>query len=669
MTTRRIAALLFFVFAVQEAVTPEPLKSGLDLAALDRSVRPQDDLYRFANGAWLQRSEIPPDRVSYGTFPELTDRTELQLREIIESLAGRNATERKIRDFYTSVMDERRIEEIGLATVQPVLQRIDAIDSVKALATECGRLSSGGGGGPFQTSAGVDARDPRRIIVQVTQGGTLLPDRQYYLNPDRGSASIRNAYVAYLTTLYSVTGRAEPEADAANVLELETALAQAQAPLAGSRVSLAQAEGFSLRDLHARMPGFDWTAWARPQGLDRASVIILGQPDFFSAFAKRVEDVPLRTWKAWLAARYLTAISPFSIRVLHEARFEFFGRVLTGQVAPRARWKQAVSLVSVHMGDAVGRLYVEKHFRPASRERIEKLVGNLLEAYRDAVKQADWMTPSTRRYALGKLDRLETRIGHPERWRDYSQLDVRPNDLMGNVERVQKFDNAYQARRLALRTEPDQWIVTPQTVNATYLPWRNEIILPAAMLQPPLFDPDADDAVNYGALGAVVGHEIGHAFDQQGRRYDGSGVAFDWWTSADDEKFLQRAQMLVEQFSGYDAGFNQRVNGHVTLGENIGDLAGLAVAVRAYRISLQKKEAPLIDGFTGEQRLFVRWAQLWRTLMRDEYLRQTMLINHHAPAEHRANGAAVNLDAFYSAFSVQPGDKLFVEPKKRVRIW
>jgi len=669
MIARAFAALLLCLLASRPAASPEPLKSGLDLSSLDRSVRPQDDLYRFANGAWLQRTQIPPDRVTYGTFPELTDRTELYLREIIENLAGRNATERKIRDFYASVMDERRIEEIGLATVQPVLQRIDSIDRTQALATECGRLSSGGGGGPFQASAGVDARDTRRIVIHVSQGGTLLPDRQYYLDTDSVSASVRRAYVAYLTTIYRATGRAEPEADAANVLELEVALARAQTPAAGSRVSLAHAQAFNLRELHERMPGFDWTAWAKPQGLDRAAVIILGQPDFFSAFAKRVEDVPLRTWKAWLAARYITAISPFSVKALHEARFEFFGRVLTGQRAPRARWKQAVSLVSAHMGDAVGRLYAEKHFRPASRDRIERIVGNLLEAYRQAVNEADWMAPPTRGHALAKLDRLETRIGHPSRWRDYSQLDVRPHDLMGNVERVQKFDNAYHARRLARPTETDHWFVTPQTVNATYLPWRNEVILPAAMLQPPLFDPDADDAVNYGALGAVVGHEIGHAFDQQGRRYDGSGAAFDWWTPADHQSFLQRARLLVDQFSGYGTGTNERLNGQVTLAENLGDLAGLAVAVRAYRISLQKKDPPVIDGFTGEQRLFVRWAQLWRTLVRDEYLRQAMLTNHHAPAEHRANGAAVNLDAFHSAFGVQPGDKLFVEPKERVRIW
>lgn len=660
-------ALLAIVVAVTAAA--QPAKSGIDLSTLDRSVRPQDDLYRFANGGWLDRTQIPPDRVSYGTFAELADRTELDLRHIIENLHGRNQTERQIRDLYASVMDERRLEEVGVASLRPLLQRIDAIDSPKALATECGRLSSIGGGGPFQASVGVDARDPTRIVAHVTQGGTLLPDRKYYLDTDAHTTSIRQAYVHYLTTLFRLTGRSEPETDATNVLELETALARAQAPQAGSRVSLAQAEAFTLRELHARMPGFDWTAWAKPQGIDRASAIVLGQPAFFTVFAERVQGVPLRTWKAWLAARYITAVSPYTIRGLHEARFEFFGRVLTGQVAPRARWKQAVSLVSIHMGDALGRLYAEKHFPAASRGRIEKLVENLLEAYRQAVTEAEWMVPATRRYALAKLARLETRIGHPSRWRDYSQLDIQANDLMGNVERAQRFENGYQALRLAQKTEPEHWLVTPQTVNATYLPWRNEIILPAAILQPPLFDPDAEDAVNYGALGAVVGHEIGHAFDQQGRRFDGADAASDWWTSADAEEFLRRARMLVEQFNGYQAGPSERVNGNVTLGENIGDLGGLAVAVRAYRISLQKQQAPVIDGFTGEQRLFLRWAQLWRTQIREEYLRQTVLINHHAPAQHRANGAAINVDAFHSAFNVQPGDKLYLDPKKRVRIW
>lgn len=648
---------------------PQEQKSGIDLSTLDRSVRPQDDLYRFANGGWLDRTGIPPDRVSYGTFIELAERAELDLRRIIENLQRRNHTERQISDLYASVMDEASVERQGLAALQPQLQRIDAIDSVKKLAEEAGRLSAIGAGGPFNASAGVDAHHEGRIVVQVTQGGTLLPDRDYYLKTDAGSAGIRKAYVDYLATIFRLTGRPDADASAHAVLDLETHLARAQQPQADSRVVVADDAAFTLQSLHESMPGFDWTVWGKPQGFDNAARIVLGQPAFFKSFAERVQSMPLSTWKAWLAGRYITASAPYVNKAVNDQRFEFFGRLLTGQQAPRPRWKQGVAHVNLYMGDAIGRIYVEKHFPNQSRKRVGALVDNVVAAYRQAVSEAGWMSPRTRERALDKLTNMHARIGYPDFWRSYSRLEIRPDDLLGNVQRAQKFDNDYRMMRLTRRTEPEQWLITPQTVNATYMPWRNEMLLPAAILQPPLFDPDAENAVNYGGIGALIGHEIGHAFDQRGRRFDGSGNARDWWSPGDEEEFQRRALGLVQQFNGYTVLPGTPVNGVATLGENIGDLGGLAVAVRAYRISLGDRTAPVIDGFTGEQRLFLRWAQVWRTLIRDEYLRQTLLLDQHAPPRYRANGAVVNLDAFHAAFNVQPGDKLYLDPKKRVRIW
>lgn len=661
--------ILILAAAVVAAGPGDELKSGLDLSLLDRGVRPQDDLYRFANGGWLDRAEIPGDRVTHGTFAELSDKTEHDLRAVIENLKGTTVTEQQIKDLYASVLDEETLEARGLAPFKEDLERIDAIDSPRALAEVTGFLSAIAAGGPFGASAGVDARDPTSIIVEVSQGGTLLPDRDYYFKTDSESVALRHAYVQYLTTVFTIIGRPAAAADARHVLTFETALARAQQPYVDSRVQLADDRAFKLKDLPKQMPGFDWRAWAKPQGIDRAASIVLGQPAFFQAFGELVESTPMSTLKAWLASRYLTAIAPFAHRPIANARYEFFGRLLTGQKAPRPRWKQGVSIVNFYMGDALGRVYVQKHFPDQHRKRVRVIVANVLEAYRQAVKEADWMTPRTRERALEKLEAIATRIGYPDRWRNFSRLEIRADDLMGNARRAQAFENEYKTRRLLRTREPEQWIITPQTVNANYLPWRNEMVLPAAILQPPLFDPDAEDAVNYGGIGAIVGHEIGHAFDQRGRRFDRFGAPKDWWTREDELAFDKRARVLVEQYNGYMAMPGEAVNGAATIGENVGDIGGLAVTVRAYRLSLGGRPSPTIDGFSGEQRLFLRWAQLWRTQTRAEYVRQLNMINQHAPPQIRANGAVVNLEEFYTAFGVRPGDKLYLDPGRRVKIW
>ncbi len=429
----------------------------------------------------------------------------------------------------------------------------------------------------------------------------------------------------------------------------------------------------SLRALEREMPGFDWSSWARPQGIDRTGYVVLNQPSFFKGFAALVATAPagtsIETWKAWLLARVLTAAAPYLTSALSDARFEFFGRVLSGQELPRTHWKRGVSLVNGFLGDAVGRLYVEQHFPASSKARAEALVATLVAAFREAIAEAAWLSEPARRSALSKLSRLSTKVGHPDRWRDYRGLVIKPDDLFGNVQRARQFDAEYKLRRLTASDAGREWLMTPQTINASYNPILNEVVVPAAMFQPPLFDPEADDAANYGAIGAIVGHELGHGFDDRGRQLDGAGRALNWWTASDAEAFEAKAQALVAQFNAFSPIAGARVNGLVTLRENVNDLSGLAIAWRAYTMSRRGKPSPVIDGFTGEQRFFLSWAQAWKGRVRDEYLRQMLLSTPHAPPEFRANGPASNMPAFHEAFGTKPGDGMYRAPDGRVVIW
>lgn len=651
---------------------PDP-RSGLDPASFDSSIRPQDDLYRFVNGRWLAITEIPADRVAYGAFTELTEKAEADLRAIIEEAAAshprRGSPKQQIADLYASVMDEARTEALGAAPAAPVLTRIRDVRSTSDLSAVAGYLGFLGTGGPFATTVVTDVADVNRLIVQVTQGGTLLPTRDYYLSDTLQFVTIRSRYLAYLTTVFSLAGSDTAARDAQGVLAVETALARHQLSPIQSREAARAPQVLTLRELTSKMPGFDWKAWARPQGVDRAAAVSLLQPSFFAGFAALVPTLPLDHWKAWLSARYLTAMAPYLSRPFVDARFDFFGRELTGQTAPRVRWKVAVGLVNSMLGDALGRLYVEKFLPADTRARVETLVATLLKADRQSVEQASWLAQSTRNEALAKLSRVTARIGHPDRWRTYTGLEIRADDLAGNVLRARRFDSDYRMTRVSA-TVPGEWLsTTPQTVNAYYNPALNEIVLPAAMLQPPLFDPAADDAVNYGALGATIGHELGHALDERGRRYDSRGDVRRWWAPADEQEYARRASELIGQFSAYRPSPNLTVNGELTLGENTGDLAGLSLALRAYRLSLGGRPAPTIDGFTGEQRFFLAWARMWRMKVRPDYLREWVLTFPYAPYEYRANGAVRNLSAFHEAFGVTANDRLFRSATERVTIW
>jgi putative endopeptidase len=665
-----VAALAALAGSMPHAQSP---RSGLDVAGFDRAVLPQDDLYRYVNGGWLSRVVMPADRVSYGAFAELSDRTERDLREIIEEVSARpnrprGSTAQQIADLYASVMDEVRLQQLGASALQPELRRIDAIRSAHDMAAEAGYLASIAAGGPFGGSVGIDPLNPGAPVVRVNQGGTLLPDREYYLKDDATLAAVRDKYQQYLARIFELAGRAAPADDARAVLALETALARIQWTEAETRNSPATYTRFTLRQLAAEMPGFDWAAWAKPQGIDRSPAVILAQPSFFKAFAAMVPDVPVSTWQAWLVSRYVTAAAPYLSEPFDLARFDFFGSVITGQELPRTRWKRGVSMVNGYLGDALGKLYVEKHFTPDARARVQKILANVIEAYREALHDASWLSPTAKRDALEKLSAISTGVGYPARWHDYSALVVKPDDLLGNWQRALRFESQARLGDVA-GTAGGEWVLPPQTVNAYYSAATNEMVIPAAILQPPIFDLAADDAVNYGATGALIGHEIGHAFDDRGRRFDGAGTVRDWWTQADADGYRQKVSALVTQMNAYEPLPGLHVNGALTAPESMGDLGGLDIAFRAYKLSLKGRRSPVIDGLSGEQRFFMGWAQIWRSKERDEYLRSTLEINAYLPPALRANAAASNVDGFFEAFGVKPGNRLYRAPAGRVRIW
>jgi predicted metalloendopeptidase len=565
-------------------------------------------------------------------------------------------------------VDVDRLEALGMSPMAPVLAQIDAIRTPRALAAEAGHLAAIGSAGPFGTSLVIDPARPRAPTVRLTPGGIMLPAPEYYDGTDPALVDARARYERYLSTIFALVGRPDPAAEARAVVSLETAMARAH-PRDGE-ATRESVRRLTLDELSRDMPGFDWKAWARPQNLDRAPAVVVASPSFFATFADLARTTPLEAWKAWLRARYITATAPYLSRPFEDARFEFFGQALSGQELPRDRWRRGVALVSLSLGDAIGRLYVDRHFPDSSKRRVEGIVGRLVDAYREAFENRTWMSADARQEARRKLDRLDEKLGFPAQWRSYRGLEIRADDLVGNIERAKRFETTSRLRSAAATGSVGGWLMTPQTVNAYYGPTLNEIVFPAAILQPPYFNAAADDAVNYGAIGAVIGHEISHAFFGQGRSIDADGATRDWWGQSDVETFARGiAARLVSQFDAYSPQPSLHVDGTRTLGENIGDLAGLTVAYRAYEASQGGRTPPVIDGFTGDQRFFLGWAQIWRTKVREEYVRQLLAMTSHAPGQYRANGPVGHLDSFHRAFAVTAGDAMYVAPADRVRIW
>ena len=651
---------------------PKPLASGVMLANFDQTVRPQDDLFRHVNGTWLAKTEIPADRSNYGSFTMLAEKSEKDMQAIIEQSAAAKdnppgSEAQKVGDFYAAFMDEAKAEELGAKPLAPMLTSVASIQSKADLAKVMAELGRYGVRGGFGSFVNTDGKKSDQYIVYLFQGGISLPEREYYLSPKFKDKL--DLYGPHIERMLTLAGVADAKQKAAAIVKLETQLAKAHWTKEDSRDDTKTYNKMSRADLAAKAKGFDWNLYFDTAGATKAQEFIVAQPSYFTAMAKAVDTVPLATWKAWLEWNVVNNYSEFLSKEFVDADFAFFQTALNGTPENRPRWKRAVASTEGALGEAIGKIYVEKHFPPEAKARMDQLVKNLVEAYRQGIQELEWMSPETKQKALAKLATFNPKIGYPDRWRDYARLDVKRDDLVGNVQRATAFEIERQLAKLGQPIDRGEWFMTPMTVNAYYNPGMNEIVFPAAILQPPFFDLAAEDAVNYGGIGAVIGHEIGHGFDDQGSKYDGAGNLNDWWTEADRTEFEKRAAQLGAQYDQYEALPGFKVNGAFTMGENIGDLAGVAMAHRAYRLSLGGKDAPVIDGLTGDQRFFIGWAQVWARKYRDDNLKQRIATDPHSPSEFRANGAARNIAAFYTAFDVKEGDKLFLAPDQRVRIW
>ncbi len=651
---------------------PPPLGSGLLLPGYDRQVRAQDDLFRFTNGQWLHTTEIPADRTSYGAFSVLTDQTEQNLHGIIESSTARHGAagspDQQIGDFFASFMDTARLDALGATPLKASLDRIDALTSPADLIRYLGASAADGAPSPIALSIDQDARNASAYIPGVSQSGLTLPDRDYYLKSDPQFATIRGQLRTYAGRLLGLAGIADSDAAAGRVLAVENRLAEVQWTAAQDRDATATYNKFTVSDATARTPGLDWKTYLDAAGVHTGDFIV-AEPSFFTALGTALTTVPLADWKSYLKFKFIDDLAPYLSNDFVTARFEFRNRDLAGQQEIRPRWKRGVAAVDGAMGDLLGQQYVQRYFPPDAKKRIDTLVSKLIDAYRLSIDGLDWMSDATKAEARDKLSKLAVKIGYPDKWKDYSKLRVSRDDLVGNILRSAQVEYQRNLDRLGKPVDRAEWFTTPQTVNAYYQPTRNDITFPAAILQPPFFDPTADDAVNYGAIGAVIGHEVSHAFDDQGRKFDGTGNLRDWWTPQDVQRFTTRTTALAAQYSAYEPLPGEHINGELTLGENIADLSGLTVAMRAYRLSLGGRPATVMDGFTGEQRFFLGFAQVWRGKTRDKQERALLLSDPHSPYEFRTNGVVTNLPEYYAAFNVKQGDKLFRPPDQRVKIW
>jgi putative endopeptidase len=654
---------------------PAALASGIDTQYIDAKVRPQDDFFQHLNGEWLKTAQIPDDKSSWGSFAKLRDDTLPQLRSIIEDLQARKhkagSNEQKIADLYASYMNEALLEKQGVKPLSGELSQIRGIKDKKALPGVIARLSRIGVSTPYAIYVGPDARDSLKNAAHVTQSGLGLPDRDYYLKKDdERLAGIRAKYVAHVASILKLAGHKTPEAAAQGIMDFETALAEVQWTKVENRDPVKRYNKVEIAKLGEMAPGYDWLDVMGKAGVAmKTDQVIVGQPSYLQGFAKLVDRTPLDTLKDYFEWQLLREASPYLSKAFADASFAFYDGVISGVTAQPPRWKRGVAMVEEVIGEGMGQLYVTQYFPAERKARMETMVKNLLAAYKDSIDQLDWMGPDTRREAQAKLAKFTTKIGYPSKWRDYSALSIVPGDLAGNMRRAAEFSYKRNIAKLGAPVDREEWGMTPQTVNAYYRPTANEIVFPAAILQPPFFNAAADDAVNYGAIGAVIGHEISHGFDDKGSQYDGDGNLRDWWTPDDRAKFKVKADALTRQYDAYSPLPGYNVNGALTLGENIADNSGLAIAYKAYKLSLQGQPAPVIDGLTGEQRFYMGFGQVWRSKMREAQQIKQVKTDPHSPGQFRANGTVVNQPGFYDAFGVKEGDKMYVAPEKRIIIW
>ena len=648
-------------------------KAGV--AAVQKPVRMQDDPFRYVNREWLATSEIPEDRASWGSFAQLRDDAATQLKTVIDeaTAAGAKGTpdQKKIAALYASFADEPRLEALGGKPIAPQLRAIDAIRSKRELPSVFAQFNEVNITAPYAVVVNQDPRDPARYIPIVEQSGLGLPDRDYYLKDDDAKLKeVRDQYVVHVAKLLTLAGVPNGEVAAAQVLQLETELARVQKTRVENRDPIKTYNKVSLAGLDALTPGYAWKPWlATARIAGKVDAVIVQQPAYLTGFAKALDTLPLDAWKAYLKYHVVASCAPYLSKAFADEDFAFDGGVLAGTPVDLPRWKRGVAAVETSMGQGLGKLYTARYFPAENKARMDALVRNLLAAYRQSIDGLDWMGPVTRKEAQAKLARFDPKIAYPTRWRDYTALAIRSDDLLGNVMRARRFEYNRNIAKLGKPIDRTEWGLTPQTVNAYYNRGRNEIVFPAAILQPPFFDPKADDATNYGAIGAVIGHEISHGFDDRGSQSDGDGRLRDWWTAEDRSRFNAKTRALIAQYDAFEPVPGYHVDGSLTLGENIADNSGIAIAYKAYRLSLAGKPAPVIDGLTGDQRFYTGFATLYRNKTREPAVIRQLKSDPHSPGEYRVNGTLRNQTPFYDAFGVKPGDAMYLAPEQRVQIW
>lgn len=653
------------------------LRSGVNARYIDANVRPQDDFYGYVNGKWLQTTDIPGDKGKYGTFDKLTDDTLDQLRGVVDEIRASTSAagpdERNIAELYAGFMDEATLERRGLHPLDAEFARVASLKSKSRISSLIAHLNRIGVSAPFTPEVHQDARDSTKYVFDLHQDGLGMPDRDYYLQDDARLGQIRVQYARHVENMLTMAGDRTAAADARAIVALETAMATAQWTKVENRDPIKTYNKVEFDRLPALAPGLDWKTYLSDSGvLGKTGYLVIRQPGYVAELDRIVRDTPLPVWRAYFRWRVLSEFAPYLGKRYVDEHFAFYGTALRGIQENKPRWKRGIELLDDLVGEDLGRIYVRRYFPPESKARMDRLVRNLLAAYRADIETLDWMGPETKLRAQEKLAKFTVKIGYPDRWRDYSALKIVPGDLVGNIIRGEEFEYDRNLAKLGKPVDRGEWEMTPQTINAYYNPERNEIVFPAAILQPPFFDAKADDAVNYGGIGAVIGHEISHGFDDQGSQYDGSGNLLDspgWFTQADLDRFKARTRALIAQYAAYAPVPGFFVNGELTLGENIADNSGLSIAYKAYRLSLDGKESPVIDGLTGDQRYFMGWAQVWRAKTRDSEAIVRIKADPHSPPQFRAIVPVMNQAAFHAAFGVKDGDKMYLAPENRVSLW
>ena len=647
--------------------------SGVDLASMDNSVRAADDLFRHVNGNWLAQTQIPDDMPGQTIGNLLADKSLEDRKVLLEELLKRpqqaGTPRQQIADLYASYLDQAGRDAKGLTPIQPLRDEIMAIHDGASLATYFARVNKLGGGAPFGIGIMADKKQPDSYGIYLQQSGLGLPDRDYYLKADAASKALRASYEQFITALLNHAGVEGASEQAHRILALETRLASLQWDRVKRRDDNLTYNKLPIARLSQLLPTLDWQRYLAEAGIAGETEIIVSEPDYLEKLTAVMQETSIAQWQSYCLFHLLRTYAPYLDSQSNALHFAFYGTTLSGIPRQREPWKQAMEVLDDYLGQAVGKLYVERYFPAEAKAQMATMVRNLIAAYRQEIGELDWMSAPTKQQALAKLEKVRVKIGYPDQWQDYSAIEIRPDDLVGNAQRAATVRYNEHLARLHQPVDREEWFDNPQTVNAYYNPNNNEIVFPAAILQPPYFDLKADDAVNYGAIGAVIGHELSHGFDDQGAKFDGNGALHNWWAPADLKEFTARAQKLAKQYDRFEPIKGEHVNGQLTLGENIGDLGGLTIAHKAYQLALGNRKSAMLDGFTAEQRFFIGWAQVWKGKYRPELAAVLLKTDPHSPLEYRVNGVVVNIPAFYSAFAIKPGDKLYLPPSERVKIW